>query len=33
MRTKPQTISRERLINWLALLMILSLGVVWPPGV
>jgi Ca-activated chloride channel homolog len=31
MTTKQATISRERLVNRLALLTILSLGIVWPP--
>jgi hypothetical protein len=31
MREKSDSSTRERLVNWLALLALLSLGIVWPP--
>lgn len=30
--TRKQKNTRDKLVNWLALLVILSLGIVWPPG-
>jgi Ca-activated chloride channel family protein len=32
MTTKQKMIVREKLVNWLALLVLLSLGIVWPPA-